>query len=285
MIIAGAAGGALVLGGLAWTGVQFLDGNKSDGASSEAVKPPDKVASDARAAMPDDTTPAPAPEQASPQQPQPRVPAASKVPVASNEVVHRAQILLAALGYDPGVVDGVDGAATAAAVRAFQYDEGLTETGTIDDALIAELQSATQRGREQSASATSNVAEQPASYTDTGADYPYEQSQSALAELSSDVDFSGTWYDNNGVPAMIMQSGNAVTVAAMNAATGLPQVIGAGTADGRTVTINYRNFLGVPGTVHAELAPDGMHLIGTDTNAALNIPVPNTWHREHMPGD
>jgi hypothetical protein len=37
--------------------------------------------------------------------------------------------------------------------------------------------------------------------------------------------------------------------------------------------------------VHAELAPDGTHLNGTDTNALLNVPVPNTWHREHLPGE
>jgi peptidoglycan hydrolase-like protein with peptidoglycan-binding domain len=284
MIIAGAAGGALVLGGLAWTGAQFFEGNKSHGASSEVDKPSDNAASDAGAATRYGATPAPEPEQAS-SPPEPRVYAASKVPVVSDEVVHRAQILLAALGYDPGVVDGVNGAATAAAVRAFQYDEGFAETGTIDDALIAQLQSATQNRPQRSAGTTSDVVEQPASYADTGADAEYQQLQSALAELSSNADLSGTWYDNNGVPAMIMQSGSAITVAAINPATGLPQVIGSGTVDGRVVTIDYRNFFGVPGTVHAELAPDGTHLNGTDENAALQIAVPNTWHREHLPGE
>ena len=80
---------------------------------------------------------------------------------------------LAALGYDPGVVDGVNGAATTAAVRAFQYDEGLTETGTIDETLIAELRSASQSRSREAAGGTSDVIEQPASYADSGASAEY----------------------------------------------------------------------------------------------------------------
>ena len=168
-------------------------------------------------------------------------------------------------------------------MRRFQYDQGVTETGTIDDALITQLRSASQDRSQQSA--TSDIVEQPASYTDTGAAAEYEQLQSALAELSSNADLSGTWYDDNGIPAILVQSGNSVTVAAINPATGFPQIIGTGTVQGRSVTINYQNFVGVPGTVQAELAPDGAHLNGTDTNALLNVPVPNTWHREHLPGE
>lgn len=41
------------------------------------------------------------------------------------------QQTLASKGYDPGPVDGVFGDATAAAVRAFQHDNGLTEDGTV----------------------------------------------------------------------------------------------------------------------------------------------------------
>ena len=37
---------------------------------------------------------------------------------------------LADLGYDPGPVDGVVGARTRAAIRAFQKDNELPETGT-----------------------------------------------------------------------------------------------------------------------------------------------------------
>jgi peptidoglycan hydrolase-like protein with peptidoglycan-binding domain len=206
------------------------------------------------------------------------------MPAASSDDVYHVQSLLGELGYDPGVPDGINGAATIAAIRAFQYDEGLTSTGYIDGALIAQLESAASQARSaQSASLTNNVVEQPAAYTDPDVDALYRSALDALSSMA--VDLSGTWYDDNGIPAMLIQSGNAVTVAAINAATGLPEVIGSGTVQGRIVTINYQNFAGVPGTVHAELAPDGTHLNGTDTNALLNVPVPNTWHREHLPGE
>jgi peptidoglycan hydrolase-like protein with peptidoglycan-binding domain len=270
LVIAGGAGAALGLAVLVWAGFKLENRN-------DAPPPAETTYDTAREQSPAqtyETTPAPVQTTPAAAEPEP-------APVSSEDV-HLAQMLLASLGYDPGVVDGVSGAATTAAVRAFQYDEGVAQTGAIDDALIAQLRSASQS---QSGSTASDVVEQPASFSDSGADAQYQQLESALAELSSDVDLSGTWYDNNGVPAMIVQSGNSVTVAAINAATGLPQVIGSGTVDGRAVTISYRNFLGVPGTVHAELAPDGEHLNGTDTNAVLNVPVPNTWHREHLPGE
>jgi peptidoglycan hydrolase-like protein with peptidoglycan-binding domain len=281
LVIAGTAGAALGLSVLGWFGVRSVD-RRDTGTDVDA--PATTSSSEASANTPEYTSPAPEQQQASPAS-TPDFPASSTVPPVSSEDVHLAQILLAALGYDPGVVDGVNGAATASAIRAFQYDEGLAETGTIDDALIAQLQSASQNRSQQSPDMTSGGVEQPASYADTGADAEYQQLQSALAELSSNADLSGTWYDDNGIPAILVQSGNSVTVAAINAATGLPQIIGTGTVQGRFVTINYQNFVGVPGTVQAELAPDGTHLNGTDTNALLNVPVPNTWHREHLPGE
>ena len=48
--------------------------------------------------------------------------------------------------------------------------------------------------------------------------------------------------------------------------------------------IDESDFAGIPGIVQAQVAPDGTHMIGTDTSSLLNIPVPNTWHREHLPG-
>jgi hypothetical protein len=137
--------------------------------------------------------------------------------------------------------------------------------------------------------AQANVAEQPVAYDDASA---YDASATdtaavlqAIAAMANAVDITGVWYDDNGIAAQLEQSGDAVTVTALNPATGFPQVIGSGNVQGRSVTINYRNFAGVPGTVQAELSPDGNHLNGTDTNALLNVPVPNTWHREHLPGD
>jgi len=278
LVIACTASAALGLSILGW----FYAERPNAGTDVDA--PSATGSSETTANTPEYTSPAPEQQQTSPT-PTRDVPASSTVSPVSSEDVHLAQILLAALGYDPGVVDGVNGATTASAVRAFQYDEGLAETGTIDDALIAQLQSASQNRSQQSPDTTSDVVEQPASYADTGADAAYQQLQSALAELSSNADLSGTWYNDNGIPTILVQSGNSITVAAINAATGWPQIIGTGTVQGRFVTINYQDFDGVPGTVQAELAPDGTHLNGTNTNALLNVPVPNTWHREHLPGE
>ena len=133
------------------------------------------------------------------------------------------------------------------------------------------------------------VVETPAAYEeapayDTGAGDAAAVLQ-AIAAMANTVDLSGVWYDNNGLAAQLVQSGSTLTASAINPATGFPQVIGTGTVQAGLITINYQNFAGVPGTVQAELAPDGNHLNGTDTNALLNVPVPNTWHREHLPGD
>lgn len=52
-----------------------------------------------------------------------------------------AQQLLTDLGYDPGPIDGQYGRRTASAVKAFQRELGLEETGRIDQALIILLNS------------------------------------------------------------------------------------------------------------------------------------------------
>ncbi len=49
---------------------------------------------------------------------------------------------LAALGFDPGPVDGIYGRQTEAAVQAFRASQGLATAGSIDDAFLAALQSA-----------------------------------------------------------------------------------------------------------------------------------------------
>ena len=281
LVIAGTAGGAVVLGLLAWAGFKF------ENRDQKAVTP--TVYTEPAPAQTDE----PQPVQTTPAAPavDTYAPSPSPAPATSSADVYHVQSLLADLGYDPGVIDGVNGAATIGAIQSFQYDEGLTQTGAIDGALISQLESASQRRSGQSASTRDDdVYEQPAAYadpppaaySDPGLDAQY---QAALAALASGVDSTGTWYDDNGNAAFLAQEGNAVTVAAMNPATGLPQVIGSGVVQGRSVTIDYENFVGVPGTVRAELAPDGRHLNGTDTNALLNVPVPQTWHRDHLPGE
>jgi peptidoglycan hydrolase-like protein with peptidoglycan-binding domain len=56
--------------------------------------------------------------------------------------VKSAQQALAQAGHDPGAIDGVVGPQTAAALRAYQKANGLTETGRLDEATVAKLQPA-----------------------------------------------------------------------------------------------------------------------------------------------
>ena len=57
------------------------------------------------------------------------------------------QNALNALNYDAGIADGALGATTNAAIRKFQADEGLAQTGQIDNALIEALNAATSSAR------------------------------------------------------------------------------------------------------------------------------------------
>ena len=57
----------------------------------------------------------------------------------SVEQIKEVQTLLNSAGYDCGVADGVAGSKTEAAIRKYQNDHGLTETGTISEDLIRYL--------------------------------------------------------------------------------------------------------------------------------------------------
>jgi lipoprotein-anchoring transpeptidase ErfK/SrfK len=59
-------------------------------------------------------------------------------PFAETEVL-RAQVILDHLGFSPGVIDGEEGQSYLAAIRGFQAANGLTDTGTLDDATRAKL--------------------------------------------------------------------------------------------------------------------------------------------------
>ena len=65
---------------------------------------------------------------------------ASKKPSA--QYTREAQQLLTDLGYDPGPIDGDYGRRTAAAVKAFQRDSGITQDGWIDQDLLSALRRA-----------------------------------------------------------------------------------------------------------------------------------------------
>ena len=59
--------------------------------------------------------------------------------------VKSVQQVLAELGYSPGPVDGAMGGATARAIKAFQHDRRIAETGRITPELLAELKEVTGR--------------------------------------------------------------------------------------------------------------------------------------------
>lgn len=56
-----------------------------------------------------------------------------------NPVTQQAQTKLAAQGIDPGKLDGVLGSGTSAAIKTFQQQSGLPQTGALDDATLAKL--------------------------------------------------------------------------------------------------------------------------------------------------
>ena len=92
--------------------------------------------------------------------------------------VERAQQALKQMGHDPGPIDGVMGAQTAAAIRAYQKAHGLRVTGQLDAATTAKLgepaqapASSPQTGGDtkQTGGDTKQNAVDPAQATKTGA--------------------------------------------------------------------------------------------------------------------
>lgn len=59
---------------------------------------------------------------------------------ANRSAVARVQAGLAKLDYDPGPIDGVQGAKTTAAIRAYQRDNGLAEDGRATLALASHIE-------------------------------------------------------------------------------------------------------------------------------------------------
>ncbi len=68
-------------------------------------------------------------------------------------LVSRIQGHLAAMGYDPGPVDGMAGDQTIAAIEAFEEERGLEPSGEVTDALLAELAAAQEAGHRSAAAA------------------------------------------------------------------------------------------------------------------------------------
>ena len=85
--------------------------------------------------------------------------------------VERAQKALKQMGHDPGPVDGVMGAQTSAALKAYQKKQGLSVTGQLDAATAAKLGESTAGGAPsaQTGGDTKPNAVDPAQATKTGA--------------------------------------------------------------------------------------------------------------------
>ncbi|WP_430232218.1 peptidoglycan-binding domain-containing protein [Nitrosomonas communis] len=60
-----------------------------------------------------------------------------------NQVTQQAQIKLAQLGFAPGTADGILGPRTSAAIKAFQRQSGLPETGKLDNVTLKQLELST----------------------------------------------------------------------------------------------------------------------------------------------
>lgn len=84
--------------------------------------------------------------------------------------VEHAQRALKEAGYDPGPIDGIAGAKTTAAVRAYQKAQGLNETGRLDGATLERLkETGTSPNASPTGGDTTPNAVDPAQASKTGA--------------------------------------------------------------------------------------------------------------------
>jgi len=67
------------------------------------------------------------------------IPGAASAPEGYSDNVHQAQLTLKDLGYDPGVCDGIWGKKTVEAVRLYQKDQGLDQTGKLDSPTLTKF--------------------------------------------------------------------------------------------------------------------------------------------------
>lgn len=63
------------------------------------------------------------------------------------QIVRTVQQSLTAIGYSPGTIDGLMGVATTRAIRAFEIDQNMPETGRISGRLIRRLSDLAKQGR------------------------------------------------------------------------------------------------------------------------------------------
>jgi peptidoglycan hydrolase-like protein with peptidoglycan-binding domain len=99
--------------------------------------------SNAAPAAPQETKPEPAARPAPPRDTTPQAPAPQpEISIEGPMTTYELQDRLAALGYKPGVVDGVAGPKTIDALKSFQADNKLPATGNLDADTIRKLRTA-----------------------------------------------------------------------------------------------------------------------------------------------
>ncbi|MFK8014085.1 MAG: toll/interleukin-1 receptor domain-containing protein [Gammaproteobacteria bacterium] len=102
--------------------------------------------------------------------------------------------------------------------------------------------------------------------------------------VATTANIAGRWFDNNGEPVLIEQSGNSIRVGAFNAMTQGFMQIGEGTVSGRQLALRYSNPMeNMSGTVTATIDPDQQHMNGEYTVEQTGLTMADTWHREHLP--
>lgn len=137
-----------------------------------------------------------------------------------NPVTQKAQVKLAALGFDPGTADGILGRHTIAAINAFQKNSGLPVTGALDSATLAKLAiGAPPPQTAQTAQTTQTPQPPPATQSTTVSDWRAVPTQGELDKLIAnpinDPNFPYNDYRPDA-PAANLDLPGAAILAAMN---------------------------------------------------------------------
>ena len=103
-----------------------------------------------------------------------------------NPATKQAQSKLATLGFNPGTADGILGPRTITAIKEFQKKSGLPETGILDSATLAKLDTVAQPSQAQAAPQTP-----PAAQSTTVSDWRAVPTQDELDKLTAKVNDPG----------------------------------------------------------------------------------------------
>ncbi len=131
-----------------------------------------------------------------------------RFPLSKRDQATEAQTLLAALGFDPGPIDGMMGRNTRAAISQFQATQGLPASGTLNTALLASLREAFDRKSRNPAGADVAVAPQPAPANDSAQRTPKTPDANQDLALQDQGRQSGQTDSTRQSPSRGSDSGN-----------------------------------------------------------------------------